>query len=301
MPNRRLGLQPEDKSKPRLKLSTLLTGVVPEHPIAVDHLGTVPFGLYGNDKYGDCGPTSCANFVRLVSSGLLGRGVQPSLEEVFALYRASGNPNFDPVDDADDNGVIMQDMLNAWLKGPKLGGVRPIAFARVDETNDEEMKAAISIFGGLLWGVTLDVAQQTQTDAGTWDYRKSGVWGGHAVLCGSYEAGDYEDVITWGERVRVTKAFRQNQLDEAWVVVFPWHLDHPAFQAGVNLDALKEAFKEVTHGKELPTEPPAEDASFLDAHPELAKHVDHSAHKAGMTRAQWIVHRLGIYFDVQEG
>ena len=257
-PQYKLGRRPPS-NKPSLRLGDfLIAKAAPAHPATGDHFGTLEFGLYENDKYGDCGPTSVANLVRLVSGGLLGAEVKPSQDDVFDLYRRSGNPKFDPKTDADDNGVDMQTMLEALLSGGIGDGtgnkIKPIAFAKVDVSSDDQLTAAVSIFGGVLWGVDLEVAQQTQTNAHKWDYKKSGEWGGHAVLNGAYETGSLEDVITWGERVQTTQAFRQHQLQEAWIVVWPWNLDHPGFQAGIDLTALAAAYKALT-GRDLPAAP----------------------------------------------
>jgi hypothetical protein len=250
------------KNAPALLLKDLLTGVVPEHPATADHFGKLAFGLYGNDKYGVCGPTSVANLMRLVTGGLLGVEIAPSQEDVFDLYRRSGNPTFNPATGAGDEGVDMQTMLEALLAegiGDGNGGkILPVAFAKVDVKSDAELEAAASIFGGALWGVTLDVAQQAQTDAQPpkWDYKPSNVWGGHAILNGAYETGALEDVESWAKRVETTAAFRSHQLEEAWVVVWPWNLEHPAFLEGVDVAALAAAYKALT-GKELPIPAPS--------------------------------------------
>jgi len=255
-PTLKLGLRPPSR-RPALALADFLTGTVPAHPATADHFGSLAFGLYENDRYGDCGPTSVANLVRLVTGGLLGAEIQPSQDDVFDLYRRSGNPHFDPTTGADDNGVDMQTMLEALLAGG-IGGHKPLAFAKVDVTSDDQLTAAVSIFGGVLWGVDLQKAQQTQTSAHPpkWDYQSSGVWGGHAIVSGAYEIGALEDVISWGKRIEATAAFRRHQLGEAWVVVWPWNVDHPAFQQGVDLAALAGAFKALT-GRDLPLPAPA--------------------------------------------
>jgi hypothetical protein len=271
---RKLGRRPPS-NKPALLLADILTGTAPAHPATADHFRNLQFGLYGNDKYGDCGPTSVANLVRLVTGGLLGTEVQPSQDDVFDLYRRSGNPNFDPTTDADDNGVDMQTMLEALLSGGIGDGsgkkIKPIAFAKVDVTSDDQLTAAVSIFGGVLWGVDLQTAQQSQTDAHPpkWDFSQSGEWGGHAIVNGAYENGALEDVISWATRVETTSAFRRRQLQEAWVVVWQWNLDHPAFQQGIDLAALKSAYKSLT-GRDLPIDPtptptPGADAALWSA------------------------------------
>lgn len=254
--SRKLGRRPPS-NKRALLLSDVLTGVVPAHPLAVDHVSTFLFGLYENDTFGDCGPTSVANLRRAVTAGLLGQEVPPTQADVFDLYTRSGNPDFDPNDPGGpgDGGVDMQTMLEALL-ADGIGGVKPLAFAKVDVTNDGELDAAVSIFGGVLWGVDLKVAQQAQTDAGEWDYEAgSGEWGGHAIVELAFdEQARTEDVISWALRVKTTAAFRRHQLEEAWVVIWQENLDHPAFQQGVDLDALQSAYKALT-GKTIPGVP----------------------------------------------
>lgn len=259
----RLGRRPP-KNSPHLKLASFLTGVVPEHPAAVDHLAGATYGLYGNDQFGDCGPTSVANQRRLVTAHLSGAEQDPSQNDVFDLYRRSGNPGFDPATDADDNGVDMQTMLEAVQSGG-IGGVRCLAFAKVDTSNLDEARAAISIFGSVLLGVNLETAQQNQTGNGLWDYQPSGEWGGHAVLAGRYTSasrGGDVAVVTWAEIVATTDAFWTRQVDEAWVVVWPEHLGTVEFQQGVNLAQLGADFTALT-GRPFPgagpnpPEPPA--------------------------------------------
>lgn len=249
----KLGRRPP-KNAPALRLADVLTGVAPLHPASVDHIASNQFGLYANDQFGDCGPVSVANLVRLITAGLLGAELKPTQEDVFDLYRRSGNPDFDPKTGAGDNGVDMQTMLEALL-ADGIGGIKPLCFAKVDVSNDAELDAAVSIFGGVLWGVNLLVPQQTQTDLGQWDYVPGSEWGGHAVMNGAFSEATWVDyVITWGDSVTVTGPFRRHQLEEAWVVVWQWNLEHPAFQEGIDAQALADAYHELT-GRTIPNLP----------------------------------------------
>jgi len=255
-PRFKLGRRPPKKA-PALMLADFLTDVVPEHPATGDHIKALPFGLYENDTYGDCGPTSVANLVRAVSAGLLGTEVQPTQDDVFDLYKRSGNPEFDPSDPGGpgDAGVDMQTMLEALLSGG-IGGVKPLCFAKIDVLNDAEIDAAVSILGGTLWGVNLLTPQEAQTEqTHIWDYEPGYEWGGHAVLNAAYSEGaGLEDIITWAERVKTTMAFRRHQLEEAWAIVWPWNIDHPAFQDGIDVQALANAYHALT-GKTIPNLP----------------------------------------------
>lgn len=288
VPGRRLGRRKPIPGRPLLRLGDILTGVVPDHSPGVDHFSRVTdWGLYGNDRFGDCGPVSVAN-ARKLTTTYLGRDEQsPGLNDVFTLYRASGNPNFNPQTGADDNGVIMADMLSAILKDG-IGGIRGVAYAAVDVSSLDEVRAAIDIFGFLLLGVDLQAAQQSQTNAHLWDYRPSGEWGGHAVLAGTYTSaarGADISVITWAEVVGTTDAFWQHQVEEAYVLIWPEHFGSTAFREGVDLNALAAAFQALT-GRQLPVPtkpvPPvpmvapyfagsARATTFHDAHPGIRR------------------------------
>lgn len=258
-----LGRRPP-KNAPALKLGDYLTGTVPAHPVAADHLGrlTDP-GLWGNDKYGDCGPVSFYNLRKLVTLYATGTEAMPTQDDVFALYKLV-NPTFDPSDPGGpgDAGVDMQTMLEDALKNEVLGEDVMVGFAKVDARNLDEVRAGISIFGGVLYGVNLETSQQKQTDAGgPWDYKASGVWGGHAILAGLYTSdvaahqADTE-VVSWADKIGLTETFEAHQLEEVWVVIFKEHLDHPAFQEGVDVTALAADFTALT-GKPFPVVEPS--------------------------------------------
>lgn len=255
----KLGRRPP-KNAPALRLSTVLTGVTPLHPVAVNHFANVrDWGLYGNDRYGDCGPTSVANLRKLTTLYLTGTEQSPSQDDVLDLYRRSGNPAFNPNDPEGpgDQGVDMQTMLEAVHSGG-IAGVKCDGFAKVDHTNLDELRAAVAIFGGLLLGVNLETAQQRQTSRGVWDWANSAEWGGHAVLTGSYtsaQTGSDLAVVTWAEVVGLTQAFERHQIEEAWVVIWPELRGTKAFLAGVDQAVLADDYLALT-GRPFPTAGP---------------------------------------------
>lgn len=260
-PTMKLGLKPSPTNAPRLMLRDYLTGNLPSHPSAADYLAGITFGMYANDRFGVCGPTSVANSRRLITARLTGKMVAPTQADVFDLYRRSGNPNFDPNTGADDNGVDMHTMLTAVATGG-IGGVKCLGFAAVDWNDTDTLDAAIAIVGCPLVAVLLETAQQDQTDRGTWDYSPSGTWGGHAILAGAYES-TFDDVITWAQRVKMTDAFQRHQIQEVWVVLWPEHMTDKGFLAGVNLKAFAADWSAMTGQKfpvpipPSPTPPPS--------------------------------------------
>jgi hypothetical protein len=259
---RRLGRRPHDPNRRVLKLSQILTGVTPAHPATVDHFGLIPpsrWGMLGNNQYGDCGPADVVHDRMLVAKYLANADVFPSTSDTLDLYKRSGNPNFP----ADDNGVVMADMLSEVNKvgvGPAGGRTRCVAYAQVNVSDLDEVHAAIAIFGSLSVGADLQVAQQRQTDAGgPWDYSPSAEWGGHAFLVGKYTsdttAGRPDlSAISWGAPIGITDKFWVQQVQEAWVIIWPEHLANRSFLDGVDQKALALDYKALT-GRDLPVTP----------------------------------------------
>lgn len=262
LPDVQLGKQ-QPSTKRALMLKDVLTGI-PPIPMSVDHLAQESeWELGQNTRHGTCGPTSVANFRRLVVTALGLSTPVPTTDDVFDLYRRSGNPRFNPDlamsdPNQDDNGVVMQTMLEALLVGG-IGGVKPVAFAKIAADDMDTLDTAIALFGGVLLGLSLDKAQRTQA---VWDHvTPADPWGGHAVLAGKYSDpdgtdSDRVDIVTWARDQSVTRAFVEAQEDEAWVVIWPEMLEHPSFLAGVDLSKLSEAFRALT-GSELPVGPSA--------------------------------------------
>jgi hypothetical protein len=261
-----------------------LTGVVPAHPPAADFLTGVPRWCLGaNTRYGTCGPTYVANSAVLTWHWLLGEDITVTDDQVFDLYRRSGNPGFDPATGAGDNGVDMTVMLAELARngigithpGGQAETVKPVCFAAVD-TSIDDVRAVTSIFGSIGFGLDLDLAQRDQTRAGLWDYAPgSAPWGGHATLGGSYTSaarGRDESLVTWASVVGTTDAFLARQLPEAYVIVWPAIWARPAFQAGVDQAALAAAYQAFT-GRPFPlpvAPPPGGDVRADAADRELA-------------------------------
>jgi hypothetical protein len=266
----KLGLRRRDRSRAVLPLT--LTGAVPTHPATADYLDTV--GVWNgetNFQFGTCGPVSVANSAISTWWWCLGQHVTVSDSAIFKLYKASGNPDFNPDTGEGDNGVEMTVMLSALLRqglditlpGGGVSTVKPICFAAAQFPGTyDDLHAVTSIFGGETLAADLDVAQQDQTDAGLWDYMAgSDPWGGHAFHGGAYTSatGAHElDVsqITWKMRCGMTPGFINHQLAEVYVIVWEPTWEHDAFQQGVDQQAMAADFTAVT-GRAWPGPAPA--------------------------------------------
>jgi hypothetical protein len=261
VPGRRLGRRPHDPDRPTLRLASLLTGVVPDHPATVDHFSQVPPGTWGdlgNRQYGDCGPAMTVHDRMLITRYLSNIPYQGTTGDALDLYKRAGNPGFP----RQDNGVVLADMLSeVHTNGVCAAKTKCVAYAQVNVADLDEVRAAIAIFGAVSTGADLDTAQQGQTDTGgPWDYvANSSEWGGHAFLTGFYSGNttagkpDFGG-LTWGFPVGITDRFWTKQVEEAWVVIWPEHLTNRSFLVGVDQDKLAQNYKILT-GRDLPTDP----------------------------------------------
>lgn len=246
---RRYGRRPPKRAA-AIQLARVLTGVVPPHPVAVDQLARLKGGwqMLGNDTWGDCVAVTWANVRRLVTAALATENY-PTQDQVIAFYKTQ-NPHFPSQDD----GMDIQTALEYLVSHGGPDGVKALGFAAVDVKNVEEVKAAIAIFGSVWTGITVLDANQAEFAQGQpWSYvRGSQVDGGHSVLTGGYGTpgagalGGDERFITWADETSFTDAFWQHEVEEAWVVIWPEHLEHPAFLAGVDLGAFASDYTAIT-------------------------------------------------------
>jgi hypothetical protein len=262
----KLGLR-APKRGAALAFARIWSGRVPAHPAAEDSLARLGGGwqMLGNDRAGVCAPVTWANFRRLVTAICGGAEHYPTQEQVYDLYRTQ-NPRFDPDGDENSNGpgseadggMDLQTLLEHLVEHGGPDGVRAVAFARVNPHDTAEVKAALAIFGALWTGVMVQEANQQQFEDGRpWDYERSSPdEGGHSVLTGGYGApgggplGGDERFITWAEETSFTDRYFGREVDELYAVIWPEHLEHPAFLAGIDRQALIAAFNQIT-GKEL--------------------------------------------------
>lgn len=254
-----------------IPFSRIFTGVVPAHPTAADNLARLGGGwqMLGNDIAGDCVAVTWANFRRLVTA-IAGAERYPDQDSVWTVYRTQ-NPSFDPNGTADtngpgsshDQGMDIQTLLEYLVKHGGPDGVKALGFAKVDPTNAEEVKAAIAIFGALWTGIVVQQANETEfAERKPWDYHRSSPdVGGHSVLTGGYGApgagplGGDERMETWAEETSFTDRYWNRKVEEVWVVIWPEHLKHPDFLAGVDLAAFAAAYTAVT-GRPFPVDVP---------------------------------------------
>jgi hypothetical protein len=219
--------------------------VIPDHPFSEDYLSKLQnWQMLGNDQYGDCVAVTWANMRRLVT-GILANESYPTMDQVIALYKTQ-NPNFPKQDD----GMDIQTCLEYLHRRGAPDGTKVVAFARVNLSNLDEVKAALAIFGCLWLGINVQKANMTEFGNGQpWDYVPgSANEGGHSVLGGGYLSIASNDVrfITWAQETGFTDNFWNKQVEEAWVAIWPEQLGTAQFQEGIDFDKLAADYKQLT-------------------------------------------------------
>ena len=87
---------------------------------------------------------------------------------------------------------------------------KAVAFAKVDYTNENELRLAHAIFGQVWYGVNVQRANQDEfSDGKPWNYvAGSPIEGGHSITGVGYDPTDYK-FVTWAKETQWTEALPQ--------------------------------------------------------------------------------------------
>ncbi len=262
----RNGWHPHDYSDPTPDLTGhLLYGYVTavEPPESVDWYSKVTdWGMLGNDNAGDC-TFAGDGHIALQQSTYGGKPVAITTAEAIAAYSAV--TGYDPsARDASgqnptDKGTTIQKALE-YFRVTGFAGFKISAYGKVQTSNHTAVKRAIDEFGALSIGMNLPNTALGQFDNGEpFDVVKgSQSDGGHCMAVFGYDA-KFVYVVTWGKICRMTWAFWDAFVEEAWAVVTQ------AWDAisGMPLEAFGEEFAAETGGAN-PFAPQPRDVTAVD-------------------------------------
>ena len=245
----RYGKHPAKRDYRTLRLKDYLTSKLPAPPKSFDALAQVYaklsisdptqlFPIDGNDQYGDCTIAALAHAVT-VYNGLVGTRKIPESDSVVKLYFH--------LTDGVDSGMNALDVLNYWRKHAA-EGEKILAFAKVERKNINQVKQAISLFGGVYLG--FQVQENADTD---FEARKPWTPGdltndGHAVYATAYDE-NYITVLTWGNTQQGTWDWWLECVDEAYAILPP-EAKMAGFTPGFDFQQLKEDLADVAHNKD---------------------------------------------------
>lgn len=222
VPGQRLGRKPTPLHmlERNLKLANYLPAVLPPTPSGTIEVaeGIVSWPMYLNDHLGDCACAAPAH-MEMIFSKATGQEKDPTDADVLALYEMQG---YNPADPATDQGSSMGNVLSDWRNG-RWSASSIYAYCQVDQTNLDHVRLACYLFRGLYIGVGLPLTAEGQS---VWDVVASDPehnapysWGGHAINVVSTDEDGSIEVITWGNRLRMTAAFFATYCDEVYAVV----------------------------------------------------------------------------------
>jgi len=202
-----------------------------------------------NDAIGDCTIASTLHMQQTWRDNI-GIHADYVVTDAQALEAYSRICGYDGTDATDFGGVEI-DVLNAWRKDG-IGGRKIDAFVSVDRQRHNLVKMALDWFGGIYIGIGLPESAQDQVGK-VWDKTDGGVsgqpysWGGHAVNIVGYNDKTLT-CVTWGAKQRMTWAFWDYYVDEAYAVISrgDWMNEQGATPRGLNLDQLMSDLKLVT-------------------------------------------------------
>lgn len=224
---KRLGRLPTDPEKRarNLKLARYMPEKLPAAPpLPIDVAeGITTWPMYLNDHLGDCACAAPAHMEEIFSKAT-GAPRMLTDDDVLALYELQG---YQPGNAATDQGSSMGNVLTDWRDG-KWTASRIYAFCEIDLWQDkalleQQLALALWLFRGLYIGVSLPQTAQGQS---VWDVvpappeqNAPGSWGGHAINVVAINADGSRDFISWGQRMKMTKRFWDDYVDECYAVV----------------------------------------------------------------------------------
>ena len=110
--------------------------------------------------------------------------------------------------------------------------------------NSHEVEYALYLFGFIYIGAALPISCQSQQDKWFVGPNLTGVnepdsWGGHCVIIVGFDK-DGLDVITWGQRIRMTWNWWYCYVTEAYAVISPDFFTNGVAPNGFDLTTLEK-------------------------------------------------------------
>ena len=233
---RKFGRKPRSYDPRVPHLSALRLGRAPiSLPAQLDNTKNMPqnLGMMLNNQLGDC---TCAAFYharQVWTFNAQKKMVTEPDKDVLGLYEQACGYN--PKVPATDQGGNEQHVLTFLLrKGAPTGANgaardRIMAFVEVDPRNLDDVRRTIYECG--LAYIGFNVPQNIMPQGGlppkvwTVDKANAKIIGGHAVVLPGYDS-QGPDVISWGERYKMTWEFFSTYVDEVYAIA-----DHAWFDA----------------------------------------------------------------------
>lgn len=200
-----------------------------------DKAVVTPWGMMANDQYGDCTVAAMGHMIMDWSANV-GKEIVISDSDILSFYKV--------VSGGQDQGANMLDVLNRWRK-VGLNGHRIEAYMALKPTSRLEAKQAVNLFGAAYLGISLpDFTVADGKDWLTIPWVKRAKCppdpnNGHCVPLVAYDS-KYAYCVTWGALHRMSWAFYEAYVEEAYAVLSPdWIGANGKAPVGFDLAALR--------------------------------------------------------------
>lgn len=211
------------------------------------------FNLFRNGDLGDCTCATTGHCIQRWTFDETSAETTVSDDDIVIAYSAVSG--YDPTTGANDNGANELDVLNYWKK-TGIAGHKIAAFVKLDHTNLNQVKQALNLFGAVYLGIEFPESAMDQFNNGQpWDVVEGAtIEGGHAISVGAYDGSTFE-IVTWGKRQKMTEAFWNKYVDEAYAVLGDDWFNGGKDPQGLDLTTLQQDLANI--GKNEPNVNPA--------------------------------------------
>jgi hypothetical protein len=170
----------------------------PTPPLPIDYAKGLDFPMYGNDRLGDCMYAAACHADNTFTGNV---GTESTFDESRLerdYERLSGG----------DNGLDEGTLIAGWKDG--LAGVKAadiLDALDVDTTNPATMRAAIYLFGGVLFMLDVPDPWCQTADGDAWDVpARADQNNGHGTWINGVDAAGNYHLLTWGGYRKLTPA-----------------------------------------------------------------------------------------------
>jgi hypothetical protein len=198
-----------------------------------------------NDNLGDCTIAAAGHMIEQWTKIASGSALIPTDAQILKAYEDVGG--YVPGDPSTDNGCVMLNVLNYW-RNSGIGGHHITAYVQINQSNPQEVKEALYLFGNVYTGIALPLSAQ---GADEWEVEPGpndvpGSWGGHCIPALTFDA-KVRMVVTWGELLPMTPEFWADYVDEAYAVLsLEWIAKNGLSPSHFNLGQLMADLSSVT-------------------------------------------------------
>jgi len=220
----RAGRIPLDPNAPKPELTPHLCGNAFTAADSIDYYSKVTnWGELGNKFWGDC-TCACDGHIAIQQTAYgLGKAQTVTDAETLQAYAAvsgfdinAGPPGKNPT----DKGATVQAALE-YLRKTGIGGFEIAAYGHIDPRSHDAVKHGVEDFGALSIGINFPKSGMRQFEAGQpLDAvpDDGGIEGGHCVMVAGFDS-QFVYIVTWGQLARMTWAFWDKYVEEAWAVI----------------------------------------------------------------------------------